>query len=383
MTLGWLALICLVALVGPLLSLPRRVGIPVVLGELAVGLALGPTGTGWLHATDPTFSFLAEIGFALVMFTTGTHVPLRDPGIRTGALAGALRALGVGALAVGLAWGLELVFRTGHAWLYAVILASSSAALIMPSLARVNLATPALVSLAPQVALADAACIVLVPLAVDPAHAGRAALGALAVITAGGFAFIVLQALEGRGYRERVHYLSKRRGLALELRVVLVLLLAMAALASTLHVSVMLAGFVLGLVVAGVGEPRRLSHQVFALSEGFLGPIFFVWLGASLNLRTLAMHPTAIWLGLALGVAALIAHGALAVSKQPFPVAVLTAAEVGVPLAAATVGTQLHALAPGEDAALLLGALVTVATTAVAARSVEKRAEPVCADPHV
>ena len=54
----------------------------------------------------------------------------------------------------------------------------------------------------------------------------------------------------------------------------------MAALAVAVHVSLMLAGFVSGLAVAAVGEPRRVAKQLFAVTEGFFGPLFFVWLGA-------------------------------------------------------------------------------------------------------
>ena len=44
----------------------------------------------------------------------------------------------------------------------------------------------------------------------------------------------------------------------------------------------------------------------------------------------------------------------------------LSAAQLGVPVAAATVGTEQHLLQPGEPAALVLGALVTIAATSVA-----------------
>ena len=67
---------------------------------------------------------------------------------------------------------------------------------------------------------------------------------------------------------------------------------AMAALAVAVHVSLMLAGFVSGLVVAAVGEPRRVAKQLFAVTEGFFGPLFFVWLGAGLDLRDLVDHPS-------------------------------------------------------------------------------------------
>jgi hypothetical protein len=45
---------------------------------------------------------------------------------------------------------------------------------------------------------------------------------------------------------------------------------------------------------------------------------------------------------------------------QPLSLGGLAAAQLGVPVAAATVGTQLHLLRPGEPGALILGALVTV-----------------------
>jgi len=54
----------------------------------------------------------------------------------------------------------------------------------------------------------------------------------------------------------------------------------------------MLAGFSFGLALAAVGPPRRLAHQLFAVTDGLFGPLFFVWLGASLNLRDLGEHPS-------------------------------------------------------------------------------------------
>lgn len=103
MTFAQLALICLVAIVGPALSLGRFARVPVVIGELVVGLVLGATGVRVLHSDDPTLGFLAEIGFALVMFVAGSHVPVRDPALRSGAARGVARALGVAALSVPLA----------------------------------------------------------------------------------------------------------------------------------------------------------------------------------------------------------------------------------------------------------------------------------------
>ena len=175
-------------------------------------------------------------------------------------------------------------------------------------------------------------------------------------------------AAEGRGWRRRLHVYSEKHRFALELRTNLIVLFALAALALTTQVSIMLAGFAVGLVVSAVGEPRRLARQLFGITEGFFSPLFFVWLGASLQVRDLGSHPKLILLGVGLGLGAVLAHGAGRLLGQPLTFAVLSAAQLGVPVAAATIGTQEHLLAPGEPAALIFGALLTIAATSIAGR---------------
>jgi Kef-type K+ transport system membrane component KefB len=361
-----LALIAAVALLGPVLALRRRWHLPVALGELAGGIALGPTGFGLLRADNDTFTFLANIGFALVMFVAGSHVPVGDR-LRAALPIGGFRALGVGVLSAALGVVLAKAFGTGHAALYGVLLASSSAALILPIAESVHLGGAPVIQMLPQVAIADVACIVALPLAVDPGRAGRAALGALAVVVPATALFVILRYLQRSGLRRRAHRVSVERKFALELRVNLVILFALAALATATHVSIMLAGFSFGLAVAAVGQPRRLARQLFAVTDGFFAPLFFVWLGASLDLRELGRHPSMIGLGLALGAGAVVAHAAMRLTGQPTAIAALTAAQLGVPVAAATIGSQMGLLRPGEPAALLLGALLTIAVAVLSA----------------
>jgi Kef-type K+ transport system membrane component KefB len=361
MTFTQLAVVGLVALLGPLLAYPRGWHLPVVLGELVAGVVIGRTGFGYVEAGSPTFTFLADIGFALVMFVAGTHVPVRDPALRPALGSGLARAVLVGVLAVAGGWAIAAVSGIPHAALYAVLLASSSAALILPVVDSLGLGGPRVLGMLPQIAVADAACIVALPLAIDPRHALRAAGGAAAVIVATALLFIVLRWAERRGIRDRVHHISEHRLFAVELRIQLVLLFALAALAARTHVSIMLAGFAFGIAVTAVGEPHRLARQLFALTEGFLSPLFFVWLGASLNLREFGSHPGMIGLGVTLGIAAALAHllGGR-VLGQPLPLGLLAGAQLGVPVAAATIGAQLGVLRPGEASALMLGALVTI-----------------------
>lgn len=350
-----------------MLAMPSRVRIPILIGELVAGLALGRTGARALHPSEPTFTFLANVGFALIMFVAGSHVPVRDERLRTSAVHGASRAVGIGIVAALLGLGLAHAFGTGHAGVYAVLLASSSAALILPILHDVGASGADLLDLLPQVAIADTACIVALPLVIEPSRAGRAAVGSVVVIGAAIALYLLLDYVERRGTRRRLHHLSEERNFALELRISLLILFALAAVANKTHVSVMLAGFSFGLAVAAVGEPRRLAKQLFALTEGFFGPLFFVWIGATLDLRALGSHPKYVLLGVLLGAGAVVAHLVPRLTGQPAKYGVIAAAQLGVPIAAVTLGTQRDVLKPGEPAALLLGAVITIAAATLAA----------------
>jgi len=365
-TFSTLALIVAVGLLGPLLAWSNRLRIPIVIGELAAGVAIGHTG---FHLIDPSsFTFLANLGFAMVMFVAGSHVPIRSRSLRQGAGTAVVRLVWVVALAIGLAWLVAHYLGTGHVALYAVLFASSSAAVILPMAQSLQMPGETLVRILPQVAIADTACIVALPLALDPANAGTAALGALAVIGCGAVVFLFLWQAEKRGWHKALHEKSSERDFALELRISLLLLLLLATLAVQTRVSIMLAGFTLGLVVSAIGAPRRLARQLFGLTEGFFAPLFYVWLGASLDLRALGTHPAMIVLGVALAAGAVLAHAGAVFLRQPITLSVLASAQLGVPVAAAALGDELGLLAPGEDAALLLGALLTIVASTVAGR---------------
>lgn len=381
---GTLALLSAVGCAGPLLASLPRLGVPVVIGELVAGLAVGKTGLGVVDVADPTFRLLADIGFALVMFVVGTHVPVRSNHIRSALPLALARAVVCGAVAVAIGAALAAEFGTGHAALYAVLMASSSAALALPVVDSLGLRGPRVLSVTAQIAVADAACISLLPLAIDVRRAPTAALGALAIASCAVVLFALLRAGSRRGWLRRVHVYSENRGFALELRINLLVLLTLAALAVRTQVSIMLAGFALGLVIAVVGEPRRLARQLFGITEGFFSPLFFVWLGASLQVRELGAQPKLLVLGAGLGLGAVLAHGVGKLLRQPLTLAVLSAGQLGVPVAAATIGTQDHLLAAGEASALMFGALLTIVATwiaaALAARGQTAAASPAAED---
>lgn len=361
MSFSLLTLLCLVALIGPLVNLNRRFPVPMVVGELIVGIIVGQTGFQIFDATDHTFTFMAEVGFALVMFAAGTHVPLgpelMGPALRNGAL----RAAFVGVLSVPAGLGLAYLFGSDNGLLFAVILASSSASLVIPSMGNTPITGRKGMEFLVQIAIADAVAIVLLPLAVDPSRAAKAAVGAVIVIIVA----VAYGIFMDRFSMRRVRKVSKKNGFALEIRILLVVLFALAAIAVAMNVSVMLAGFALGIAASYAGQPKRLKRQTFALTEGLFAPLFFVWLGASIDLRQLAEHPKAIGLGLGLGLAGLLVHGMSAIFRLPLPLAVATGGQLGVPIGAVTLAMAAGSMEAWEAPAIFLGAVVTIVGVAV------------------
>jgi Kef-type K+ transport system membrane component KefB len=361
-----LALLAAVGFAGPLLAALPRLRVPVVFGELIAGLVIGKTGFDVIDVANPTFQLLANIGFALVMFVVGTHVSIPARDLRSTVAPALARVVICSMVAAAFGVGLAAAFGTGHAALYAVLMASSSAALALPVIDSLGLRGPHVLSAMTQIAIADTACIVLLPLVIDFRRTPVAALGALAITGSAAILYAVLRVIKRKGWRKRAHAYSEKHRLALELRTSMLVLFTLAALAVATHVSIMLAGFAIGLVIAAVGQPRRLARQLFGITEGFFSPLFFVWLGASLQVRELGSYPKFILLGVALGLGAVLAHCAGRLLGQPLTLAVLSAAQLGVPVAAATIGTEQHLLAPGESAALMVGALLTIVSTSVA-----------------
>lgn len=377
MSLGNLAVIVAAGLAGPLLAASRRAFVPVVVGEIVAGVILGRSGLEVIHADNATVSFLADAGFAMLMLTVGMHVPLRDGRLRA-ALVPGLVAAGVAAIAAPLG-GLAVagLTGTGHVGVYAVLLASGSAAIVLPVLQERKLeGAPALVVIA-QVTIADVAAILAVPLVLQPSKATNAALGGLLTAACALVLFFVARALRPRPWVHRLRKRSKKRGWALDLRLSLAVLFGLAWLAQKSGSSVLLGGFGLGLVVAAIGGPKRLSAQVRGVADGFFVPLFFVVLGARLDVSALFGEPKLLLVTAALIVVNVLVHALAALAtRQPLPAGLIATAQLGVPAAVVQIGLGEHVISAGVGAAVTLAALATLGLCALGAGLLARRQEP-------
>jgi Kef-type K+ transport system membrane component KefB len=368
-----LLVIVLAGLVGPLLAAGRRPLIPVVLGELLAGIALGRSGLGLIDPATPANGLLYGLGFAMLMLAAGSRVDLRAPGIRAGIRPGAIAVglVAVLSLPLGLAIGVALA-PSAPPILFAVLLAGSSAAVAFPILEERGLLGPRVGLLLVWIPLADALTVLLMPLTLVGAALIPGALGGDALIVAATLAALWFGGRVARSPRAlELRDRSQARGWALQLRVTLLLLIGLSVIAARTGGSTLLAGFGAGLVIARLRDPARLEVQLSGLAEAFFVPAFFVLLGAELDLRALLGDPSAILLAFVMAAAVLAIH--LVASRVVAPVAwsgfgLAAAAQLGLPAATASLGLATGTLSPALAAAIVLAGCLTIVPASIASR---------------
>lgn len=379
-------------------TLARRVGQPRVLGELIVGVLLGPTILDLLHAPilngvalHEAIRYLAELGVLLLMFLVGLEVNLKELA-QVGRVAGIAGAMGAIAPVI---LGLPLMLLFGYDWQPALFAGVTLAATSVSISAQVLLELGVLRTKVGNALLAtalidDVLAILLVSLAVAISAGGAVSavfdLGSLLTIVVrmalylvGAFLlawFIVPRLINGFAEMPVVRQSYGIPAIAL----VLVLLFGWSA------ESLGGVAAITGAFIAGVGFSRAkadIRHEIEAaasqIAYSFLVPIFFIHVGLETDLRTfpLSALPLALTL-LIVALASKVAGCGLGARWGGFArrealqlgVCMISRGEVG--LIIATLGLTIGVFHPDQPlfAALFLVILVTTVVTPLLVRQV-------------
>lgn len=286
------------AKLGGLLS--HRLNQPSVVGELLVGVVLGPTVLNVLHLPifpdehlSETVHQLAEVGVVFLMFFAGLEINLADL-LHSGRVAVIAGTLGVIVpLLLGAATALPFGYGLSHALFIGVILTATSVSISAQTLIELGV-----LSTRPGLALLGAAVVddvlgILV-LSVFVALAGSGAAGG-----AGGAALLWVFArmalfLAGAVYlgfwllplgAEWVSRLPISAGL-LAYAVVVALLLAVAAEALG-GVAAITGAFIAGAALSRSEVKGEMEESFHSLAYGFFVPLFFVSIGLLVNARAI------------------------------------------------------------------------------------------------
>lgn len=261
-----------------------RIGQSPVVGELLLGMTLGPYLVGWLDPKSPILAFLAEIGIIVLAFYLGLIADLdrllqaRKPAIRV-ALLGMLLPLTLGALyarVLGLGWETALFLGTA---LTATSLVKSG---------HLLWETKILHTITGSVILGAALLDDLIALwLLAGFHAWLTArpFQWAEFIFEGVLSLILLGVSLALGVRWALHLFRiierlETRGMLIV--AALVFCLALAVLAESLGLAVVVGAFAAGLMLEYVPQERQITRQVETLVDLFV-PFYFVKAGALLN----------------------------------------------------------------------------------------------------
>lgn len=359
-----LTVLTLAGLAGPLLGFGRRGLIPVVIGELIAGAVLGRTGFGAIDPTMQPLPAFSALGFAMLMFSAGTHVDIASPAIRQGFVRGVGAFVVVAVAAIPCAVLIDGALGVHHTALLAVLIAGSSAALAFPIIDERGLTGSNISFLIAWVAVADSVTVIVMPLTLTgSANLALAIAGDAAIVAAG---VVVLQigerlsrlAIAAEGRNESI-----ARAWALQERFAILLLLGLSSIAERTGASTLVAGFLAGMILIRLREPGRVAVQLTGIANGFFVPLFFVLLGAELNLRALVTEPSRILLAVALAAAAVITHviaARLRGHERYVATGLAASAQLGMPAAAASLGLSTGLLTPAVAAALVAAGCLTL-----------------------
>ncbi|MEO6067714.1 MAG: cation:proton antiporter [Gemmatimonadales bacterium] len=299
---GYLLLLLAVVLVGAKLAgvLAEKVGQPPVLGELLVGVVLGSSVLGWLPpaATDGyvILHFLAELGVVLLLFEIGLETDLREM-FRVGPAALAVAAVG---LTVPFALGYLFWTYGPHTQVPSTVPLAAAAIFVGATLTATSVGITARV-LSDLGQMASIEARIIVGAAVIDDVLGLVILGVVSslasggVVTTGGvirslmvaIGFLVVAVVVGLRLAPLLFEASaKLRSREVVVVFAVAFCLLLAGLADRAGSALIIGAFAAGIVLSGTGQFRVIEDRIKPVAS-ILTPVFFVMVGASVDIRLL------------------------------------------------------------------------------------------------
>jgi Kef-type K+ transport system membrane component KefB len=361
---------------------------PAVLGEIIGGIAVGISGLRLVDPKNETIHLLAELGVILLLFLIGLETDLRT-----------LLAVGGRAMAVA-AVGVALPFVGGYAcgaWLglpdlVSVFLGAAMTATSVGITARVlsdlgHLRDPESQIILGAAVVDDIIGIILLTLLGTLARGGELSAGGVTRVVLVAFGFVALAIAVGSKLApfliRAIERINVARGLFFAS---IVFAFVLAYLADVVGSAVIIGSFAAGLVLARTDKAREIEREVHDVAQFFV-PVFFVVVGAAIDLTTISPFDPAtrrfLLIGLALtalGVLGKVAAGYVAwgkgIRRLVIGVGMVPRGEVG--LIFAQIGLAGGLLTGGLYSAV---ALMVMLTTLIAPPLLRALLEPRPPDP--
>jgi Kef-type K+ transport system membrane component KefB len=341
----------------------ERLGQPAVLGELLGGVLIGVSGLRLVDPHDVTIHLLSELGVILLLFVIGLETDLKKL-MQVGGSATAVAVVGVALPLIG---GIAFGQLLGMPMMVSLFLGAALTATSVGITARVLSDLGHLQDDESQIILGAAVVddiigLVLLTLVGTLAEGGALTFLGVGRIVLIAFGFVLLAIVIGSKLAPMLIRAIDRINIARGLFFAsIVFAFALAYLAQRVGSAIIIGSFAAGLVLARTHRGKDIAREVHDVSQFFV-PIFFVAVGAAVDLRTIDRHFILIGLGLTvIGVLGKVAAGYVVwkkdVKRLVIGVGMIPRGEVG--LIFAQIGLSTKLLSAGLYSAVALMIMLT------------------------
>ena len=276
------------------MAIAPKLVLPVVVVELLLGIAIGPQGLEFAEI-DPTTEFLGNLGLGMLFFFAGYEIDfqrIKGKPLRLGTIAWGISLL----LAYGLG-GLLAAAGVVVSYLYTgSAMATTAIGTLIPILKDAGeLKTRFGTFLLAGGAMGEFGPILLITLILSTANPIHEAVVLIAFVVAAVFTGLLAVRSAWKGWPLIEKTLETSSQLAVRLAVVLVF--GLAALAADLGLDLLLGGFVAGMITRLAVRDREVSvldSKLTAVGYGLLIPFFFITSGMSFDLDALTASVDAV-----------------------------------------------------------------------------------------
>jgi Kef-type K+ transport system membrane component KefB len=271
-------------------ELAEKVGQPAVLGELLAGVLLGSSVFGVLDHDLPrmhVIQLLADIGVVLLLFQIGLETNLPRL-LKVGPASTLVALVGV---ALPFVMGYGVARALGLETLVAVVCGAALTATSVGITARVlsdlgRLQEPESQIVLGAAVIDDIIGLIILAVVANIMAGGAVTLAGIALTTAIAFGFVAAVLVLGRFIIPPLFDLLSRVGREETLgTMALAFAFIIAFLADRAGSALIVGAFAAGLVLGPTRHAHVVEHGVLRLSMLFV-PIFFVWVGAAVDVRT-------------------------------------------------------------------------------------------------
>jgi len=377
-----LLLITVLAVVVPVLtSRIKRISLPIVVGEIFAGVIIGHSGLN-LVERSATLQFLAEFGFAYLMFLSGLEVdfnlllPARGKTAKHAwwkqplptafiLLAGTIGLALLGAFALSRLDGIQ------NPLLMALILSTTSLGVVVPVLKeRAILDSRYGQFLLVASSIADFVTLLLLTIVIAINSQGLTLDLLLIPVLLSLFVLAarIGQRVTGVPFLRRILEDLSSATAQIRVRGAFALMVSWVVLAEALGVELILGAFLAGAIASLIAGSTDVDsrEKLDAIGYGFFIPIFFIMVGVEFDLRTLIESPSALLLIPFLIVLAALVKIIPALVfrfqfswRASFAAGFLLSARLSLIIAAASIARNLGAISEALNAAIILLAIIS------------------------